>query len=186
MVTGALKTLLAADVILAALCGELMSVRSQVRLRAPDRFDRATTKGEWKAACVFVVTRGPLTIVENLSGFLGAITKSQWSRLAAAGDFTYLEYNDAIPYAQFVAASRGKVGDYYLFDGAKREVSGRKFKNWVAVASLVDDDEDLFLEESEGMLCLLGKRAAKKKAVKKKAVKKPAQQKAAKKRRPGR
>lgn len=168
MVTGGLKTKLSADLIVLALCRLLkLSVVSQASLRATERFDQASHKGDWKAPCVFVVQRGPFTVVENLSGCLGGLTKLQWTRLASAGDFTYLEYNDAIPYAQFVEARKGQLRDYYLFDGDDQQASGKKFQDWVAIASLVDDDDELFLEESAGTLYLLGKRRAKRQPARK-------------------
>ncbi len=155
MSLGAIKSHLSANEIIKRLSAVLKSkVILFVSVDSDDRVEQACTDKEWRGHCIFITQKEDITIVENLSGCLGDLTQENWLELAKEDSLSFVEYNDAIFYAQLVEIRNGKLDKYCLFDpeDSIQESSDENITSWSDIASIADNDDDLFIQDDLGLL----------------------------------
>jgi hypothetical protein len=112
--------------------------------------------GQWRGQAVFVSEVGGWTVLNNLTGGLSAVSSTSWLALAGKDDLVFAGYNDAIGYGALVVITGGVVLQDVLFDPDSPESNinidqrlgvHEPIKDWIGVASWVDDDELGFCED---------------------------------------
>jgi hypothetical protein len=124
-------------------------IEDAVRLACDDR-------GKWLGNAVFVSHVGDWTLLQDLSGALGAIPGAVWQKLAENDELVFAGYNDAICYGELVVVSGGSLQREFFDDrnspdekvdfGVLSDNPHEPFKTWVNVASFVDGDKLAFSE----------------------------------------
>lgn len=127
-----------------------------------DNIDLALENEEWIGLAVYIYASGPWTVFEELSGGLATRPVAQWLALADGGDLVYAGYNDTVPYSQLVFVENGKLVRQYLQDeqdpssdvnvGQLPEEAKKPFKDWIAVMSWVEEDQDKLARSEQGWL----------------------------------
>lgn len=109
--------------------------------------------GKWKGASLYVYENEGWTVFEDLSGGYSFIEPEEWKKFAQKDEFVLAGYNDAILYAEMVVITDGVVTKHFIEDNDNPEDNINEgdgvedIKNWVNVASFVDDDDIVYSEE---------------------------------------
>jgi hypothetical protein len=131
-------------------------------VRERDKIDLALEDGSWLGLAVFIYASGPWTVIEEVSGGLGARPAADWLRLAEGDDLVYAAYNDAIAYAELVAVENGRLARHIMQDeedpstnvdvGRLPEEAGQPLGDWMGVMGWVENDEEKLARTEEGWL----------------------------------
>ena len=131
-------------------------------VRERGSLDLALKDGVWRGFGVFVFAYGPWTVFELLGGALSGRSVESWLELAQHDDLFYVDCNDAIPYAELVAISQGRLIRHFVQDdessspdvnvGKLAEEGRKQFDDWVDVVGWAETDTDKILRPSHGWL----------------------------------
>jgi hypothetical protein len=131
-------------------------------VRARDKIDLALADGNWLGLAVYIYASGTWTVIEELSGGLGARPAAAWLALADGGDLVYAGYNDTIAYAELVVVENGRLARHFLqYEedpstnadvGRLPEEAGKPFGDWMDVLGWVEDDEEKLARSEQGWL----------------------------------
>jgi len=131
-------------------------------VRERDSLDLAVKDGVWRGFGVFVFAYGPWTVFELLGGALSGRSAESWLELAQNDDLFYVDCNDAVPYAELLVTSQGRLIRHFVQDeddpsgdvnvGTLPEEGRKRFDDWVAVAGWAETDADRILRPSHGWL----------------------------------
>ena len=111
---------------------------------------------EWCGHCIFVAKIRGNTIVDNVSGCLGILTKENWLSVAGGQGLLFQEYNDAIGYGQIIDISNGNIDKYCIFDDQDSisESNDPNITSWVDISSIIDEDDDIYIDDEVGELVI--------------------------------
>ena len=130
--------------------------------------DVACNDGDWRCKVVlFIYESGEWTVFEDQSGYLSTYTSDKWLELAGRDELVLAEYNDSIPSGHLIAIQQGQIVREFL-DNISNPQSYvdlgqldfervKPIKDWIGVASFVDDDE-IVCSPDDGLLWMFGER----------------------------
>jgi hypothetical protein len=131
-------------------------------VRERDMIDLALADGNWLGLAVYIYPSGTWTVIEEISGGLGARPAASWLALADGGDLVYAGYNDTIAYAELVVVENGRLARHFMQDeqdpssnvdvGRLPEEAGNPLGDWMDVLGWVEDDEEKLARSEEGWL----------------------------------
>jgi hypothetical protein len=131
-------------------------------VRERDKIDLALKDESWLGLAVFMYSSGPWTVIEEVSGGLGARPAADWLRLAEGDDLVYAACNDAIAYAELVIVEKGKLVRHIMQDdeepsmnvnvGRLPEEAAQPMGDWIDVTAWVENDEEKLARTEEGWL----------------------------------
>lgn len=130
--------------------------------------DFACKDGDWRCKVVlFIHESGEWTVFEDQSGYLSAFTSDKWLELAGLDEVVFAGYNDSIPSGHLIAIQQGQIVREFLDNTAsplspvnrgQLDFEGENpLKDWIGVASFVDDDE-IVCSPDDGLLWMFGER----------------------------
>lgn len=130
--------------------------------------DFACKDGDWRCYVVlFIYESGEWTVFEDQSGYLSTFTSDKWLELAERDELLFAGYNDSIPSGHLIAIQEGQIVREFLDNTASPQSSVNRgrldfeelnlIKDWIGVASFVDDDE-IICSPDDGLLWMFGER----------------------------
>jgi len=115
---------------------------------------------DWRGAALLVFEHGGWTVLEDLSGCLGAIPPERWLELAREDSLFVAGYNDAIGCGELVAIDSGVILRAFVDD--EQSPSDNRdagdvpvLHSWTDVVGIVDDDPFYSAMPDEALLLML-------------------------------
>lgn len=108
--------------------------------------------GQWKGSCLYVYEKAGWTVFEDLSGGFVGNSAMSWKAFAQNNDLVVAGYNEEIPYGELIILTNGVIQKEFLEDERlpKDNVNYggmySEIKEWIDVASFVDNDEIVYSE----------------------------------------
>ncbi len=157
MLIGAIKTNMSRDDIIERLQDVMgWNIISRQTIKANHCVESACIGHEWRGHCIFIAKIRINTVVDNVSGCLGLLTKQNWLSVAGGKILIFQEYNDAIGYGQIIDISNGIINKYCIFDeqDAISESNDPAITSWIDISSIIDEDDDTYIGDEVGDLVI--------------------------------